>query len=115
MKAYSPEMRRDVLDMTAAGMSTREIRNELEVSESWIRRVKQEFRETGKAAPATTRKRIPHWQQHADWLRSKLAENSDLYLRELVALASAERGWKSSITQMFCAVKALGLTRKKRR
>jgi len=57
MQSYSAEMRRDVLDMDDAGASTHEIAIELNVSKSWVRRVKQEFRESGKTAPATTRSR----------------------------------------------------------
>ncbi|QDT63112.1 IS630 transposase-related protein [Calycomorphotria hydatis] len=115
MKPYSAEMRRDVLEMTVAGMSTREIRHELEVSESWIRRVKQEYRESGKTAPAIRRNRRNDWDDHADWLRRQVDQQPDIYLRELVAAAEQQRNWTTSEAQMCRALKALGITRKKRR
>lgn len=55
--AYSAEMRRDVLDMNELGATTHEIAIELNVSKSWVRRVKQQFRETGKTAPKMTKDR----------------------------------------------------------
>ena len=114
MKAYSAELRRDVLEMAAAGMTTREIRHELAVSESWIRRVKQHYRESSKTAPSSTRNRKKDWEDHADWLRQQVDEKPDIYLRELVDVAGRERNWFPSVAQMCRALKALGITRKKK-
>jgi transposase len=53
------------------------------VSESWVRRIKQERRERGKTAPMTTRRRVPKWQQEADTIQAIVAEQPDITLREL--------------------------------
>ena len=111
---YSPEMRRDVLEMDAHGATTHEIAIELNVSKSWVRRVKQQFRETGKTAPSTTRKRTPSWAPHAQWLAEKIADKPDLLLRELIVLAAEQRDWIVSDTTLSKALRVLGLTRKKR-
>ena len=83
------------------------------VSESWVRRVKQERRELGKVEPKLTRNRTPDWAAHADWLRAKVQQRPDATLLELVALAAAERDWTTSDATICRALKALRLTRKK--
>lgn len=112
--AYSPEMRRDVLEMDRLGASTHDIAFELNVSKSWVRRVKQEFRETGKTAALTTRTCKMGWEDHAEWLAETVEKKPDILLRELVVLAANERGWKTSDTRLSMALRALNLTRKKR-
>jgi transposase len=47
MDAYSKEFRRDVLAACDAGGGTREIALRFQVSESWVRRIKQHRRERG--------------------------------------------------------------------
>ena len=115
MKPYSPEMRRDVLDMAAMGSRTHDIAFELGVSKSWVRRVKQEFRESGKTAPLETRRRARCWEPHADWLAEAVAARPDVKLRELKAAAGRERSWDVSVSTLCQALKSLRLTRKKRR
>lgn len=115
MRSYSPEMRRDILAADAAGASTHEIAIEFGVSKSWVRRVKQEFRERGKTAPKTTRDRLKEWEQHADWIKAKVETKPDILLRELQDAAVAELGWSTCDTTFSRACKALKLTRKKRR
>ena len=51
MQAYSKEFRRDVLAACDAGGGTREVATRFDVSESWVRRIKQDRRESGKVAP----------------------------------------------------------------
>ena len=114
MKSYSREMRRDVLEADAGGMSTSEIALELCVSNSWVRRVKQEFREQGKTAPKTTRDRSKEWEQHADWITAKVMAQPDILLRELQAAAEAELGWSTCDVTFSRACRALKITRKKR-
>jgi hypothetical protein len=53
MDAYSKEFRPDVLAACHADGGTREVALWFGVSESWVRRVKQERREQGKVAPKT--------------------------------------------------------------
>lgn len=70
---YSKERRAEVLAECDVGKGTREVALLFRVSESWVCRVKQEHRERGKVAPATTRRRRRDWDPHADWLREKIA------------------------------------------
>ena len=74
MDAYSKEFRRDVLAACDTGGGTREVALQFGVSESWVRRVKQERREQGKVAPRSTRDRRKSWEPHAAWLLAKLAQ-----------------------------------------
>lgn len=112
---YSKERRAEVLAASDAGKGTQEVALSFGVSESWVRRVKQERRELGKVEPKLTRDRTPDWAAHADWLRAKVAQQPDATLLELVALAAAEREWITSDATICRALKALRLTRKKRR
>ncbi len=115
MQPYSPELRRDVLAASEAGASTHEIAVEFHVSKSWVRRVKQEFREQGKTAPKATRDRPKEWERHADWITAKVQARPDIYLHELQAAAERELGWSTCDMTFVRACRALGLTRKKRR
>jgi transposase len=112
---YSKERRAEVLAGCDAGLGTREVALKFNCSESWVRRVKQERREQGKVAPKLTRRRSHDWDPHAGWLREKIAEKPDATLRELVVLAAAERGWKTSDATICRALRDLRLTLKKRR
>jgi len=83
MRAYSKEMRRDVLDACDAGEGTRAVALRFIVSESWVRRVKQQRREWGKTAPCTTRRRVPRWHAYREQIQKLIAERPDLTLQEL--------------------------------
>ncbi len=112
---YSREFRGEVLAACDAGEGTQAVALRFQVSESWVRRVKQQRRETGQIAAKTTRNRTPIWQAWADWLLAKVAERPDVYLRELQAELKLERG-ESVCLQTICnACRALEQTRKKRR
>ncbi len=115
MEAYSKEFRRDVLSACDAGEGTRSVALRFDVSESWVRRIKQERREQGKVAPLATRRRRKVWEPYAEWLLAKLDERPDAYLRELQAAAQAELGWEVSDVTLSRACRALRRTRKKRR
>jgi transposase len=115
MEAYSKEFRRDVLAACDAGEGTRSVALRFNVSESWVRRIKQERREKGKIAPLSTRRRRKIWEPYAEWLLAKLDERADIYLRELQAAAQAELGWEVSDVTLSRACRALRRTRKKRR
>ena len=56
MKPYSKEFRGQVLAACDRGRSTREVATYFNVSESWVRRMKQERRELDKIAPCPTRR-----------------------------------------------------------
>ena len=113
MEAYSKEFRRDVLAACDAGEGTRSVALRFNVSESWVRRIKQERREQGKVAPLSTRRRRKIWEPHAEWLLAKLDERPDVYLRELQS--AAQLGWEVSDVTLSRACRALRRTRKKRR
>jgi transposase len=115
MEAYSKEFRRDVLAACDAGEGTRSVALRFKVSESWVRRIKQERREQGKLAPHTKRRRRKVWEPYAAWLSAKLDERPDIYLRELVVAAREELGWEVSDVTLSRACRALRRTRKKRR
>jgi transposase len=115
MEAYSKEFRRDVLAACDAGGGTRDVANRFRVAESWVRRIKQQRRETGQVAPKTTRNRRRTWEAWADWLRAAVAETPDAYLRELQARLKQELGIEVSENLIGAACHALKLTRKKKR
>ena len=115
MEAYSKEFRRDVLAACDGGEGTRAVALRFGVSESWVRRIKQERREQGKVAPLTKRRRRKTWEPHAAWILAKLDERPDIYLRELVVAAREELGWEVSDVTLSRACRALRRTRKKRR
>ena len=115
MEAYSKEFRRDVLVACDAEEGTRSVALRFNVSESWVRRIKQERREQGKIAPLSTRRRRKIWEPYAEWLLAKLDERPDIYLRELQAAAQVELGWEVSDVTLSRACRALRRTRKKRR
>ncbi len=115
MQAYSKEFRRDVLAACDAGGKTQEVALQFDVSKSWVRRIKQQRRETGQIAPKTKRNRRPGWAAWADWLKVAVAATPDAYLRELKVRLKEERGIDVHENTIGLACHALGLTRKKRR
>ena len=64
MRAYSTDLRGRVLAACEAGMGTAEAAETFAVSESWVRRVKQRFRDDGEAAPRTPAQWHPRTPQH---------------------------------------------------
>jgi transposase len=110
MKAYSPEFRRDVLAACDANEGTRAVALRFGVSESWVRRVKQERRELGKVTPIRTRKRTPKWLAEADRIRQAIDEKPDRTLVELKAYLKTPL----SIQTLSRALRELKLTFKKK-
>ena len=80
---YSAEFRREILKACDGGEGTRVVATRFNVSESWVRRVKQERREQGKLAPLKTRKRTPKWAVHAEQIVELIGRTPDLTLSEL--------------------------------
>ena len=115
MQPYSKEFRRDVLAACDAGEGTRVVATRFGVSESWVRRIKQERRESGKVAPKTTRDRKHIWEAWTDWLIAKIDQRPDIYLREIQADLKSELGVEVSLWTIAHACRAVGRTRKKRR
>ena len=115
MKPYSTEFRGDVLAACDANEGTRAVALRFNVSESWVRRIKQQRRETGQVAPKKAAPRKPKWQAWADWLLAKLAAQPDIYLRELQVQLKKEQGEDVCLMTICAACRELGQSRKKRR
>lgn len=110
MEAYSKEFRRDVLRACDAGRGTRDVAVKFGVSESWVRRIKQERRELGKTAPATTRRRRRIWEPYADRIVKIVQQQPDLTLKEL----QRELDESISVQSLCRALGQLKLTLKKK-
>lgn len=91
MKSYSKEFRGDVVAACDKGRGTRKVATYFNVSESWVRLVKQERRELNKVAPCLTRRRTPLWAPLADRIRGLIRQQPDLTLRELKAELKREQ------------------------
>jgi len=115
MDPIDVEIRAQVLAACDAGDGTRVVAVRFDVSESWVRRVKQQRRETGQVAPKKATPAEPKWKEWADWLVAKVRARPDIYLRELQAELKAEQGEKVCLMTICNACRALELTRKKRR
>jgi transposase len=102
--------RKEILELFAEGLTTREIATRFQISESWARRVKQEYREQGKNRNATTRKRQPQWAPLIPRIEQALAEQPDLTLAEL----KAKLGTRLDVGTLCRALKKLKLTLKKK-
>ena len=109
MKPYSGEFRREVLAACDSGRGTRETATRFGVSESWVRRIKQERREQNKVAPTTTRRRTPLWAALADRIREVIEQAPDLTIREL----KAELKTDLSVSTLCVALQKLRLAIKK--
>lgn len=107
--AYSKEFRRQILAASDCGLGTQAVALKFEVSQSWVRREKQERRELGKLGPATKRKRTPEWAAEADRIRAAIARTPDLTLAEL----QAELETSLSRTTLCRALRTLKLSFKK--
>ena len=77
--------RAEILALYDQGLGTQEIATQLQISLAWARRVKQERREHGKTANATTRNRQPKWAALVPEIRAAIATQPDLTLNELKA------------------------------
>ena len=115
MKPYDADFRAQVLAACDAKEGTRAVALRFDVSESWVRRIKQQRRETGQVAPKKAAPRKPKWHTWSDWLLAKVAAEPDIYLRELQVQLKKERGEDVCLTTICAACRELGLSRKKRR
>ncbi len=115
MKPYDAKFRGEVLAACDTTEERRLIALRFNVSESWLRRIQQQRRETGQVAPKKAAPRRPTWHAWADWLVAKIAARPDIYLRELQAELKTERGEKVCLSTICAACWALDQSRKKRR
>lgn len=114
MEPYDAEFRGEVLAACDTDEERRTIALRFNVSESWVRRIQQQRRETGQIAPKKAAPRQPKWHAWADWLVAKIAARPDIYLRELQAELKRERGEEVCLATICAACRALEQSRKKR-
>jgi len=115
MKPYDAEFRGAVLVACDTNEERRVIALRFKVSESWVRRIQQQRRETGQVAPRIATPCRPKWHAWADWLVAKIAARPDIYLRELQVELKQERGEEVCLGTLCAACRALKQSRKKRR
>jgi transposase len=115
MEPYDAEFRGEVLAACDTNEARRSIALRFNVSESWLRRIQQQRRETGQVAPKKAAPRRPEWHAWADWLVAKIAARPDIYLRELQAELKQERDEDACLATICAACNALDQSRKKRR
>jgi len=110
MKPYSVDLRERVVAACDEGMGTAEAAEAFAVSPSWVRKLKQQRRETGSIAPrVATPGPKPALDPHADRLRELVRADPDRtaaeYRDRLGAGVAAVTVWR--------ALRRLGLTHKK--
>ena len=110
MRAYSTDLRERVLLDCDEGMGTTAVAAKYRVSPAWVRRLKQRRRATGETAPRPSGRRKATWTPHAEAIRVAIAETPDATLAEL----RQRLGLTLSITTLWRAIAALGLTVKKK-
>jgi len=115
MKPLPVELRSEVLAACDANNGTKAVALRFGVSEAWVRRIKQQRRETGQIAPKTRGPSQPKWRVWAEWLLTKISDRPDIYLRELQAELKAERGVEVSLSTLCYVCRELDQSRKKRR
>jgi transposase len=110
MRAYSQDLRARVLKACDSGLSTREVATKYEVSESWVRRLKQRRRETGSIEPKPQRYGSPpKWTEHAEAIATAVRRAPD----DSVEQIRTRLGLPLSHATLWRAIKALGFTLKK--
>ncbi len=117
MKAYSMDLRRRVLTMCDVGRTTREVARVFDVSEPWVRRLKQRRREKGIIGPRPSGgRRHGHFDpDHLEKLQRWLRQHPDATLEWLLGRVEREMRLRCSIMAVCRAVKKLGWSLKKRR
>jgi transposase len=110
MKAYSMDLRKRVLADCDAGMEVRQVGVKYDVSESWIRRLRQRRRENNEVAPRIRRAREPKWVAIKDQLVRLVTAKPDATLSEL----KAELQTPLSLNTLCRALQKLKLSVKKK-
>lgn len=113
MKAYSTDLRGRVLAACEGGMGTEEVAETFAVSASWVRRVKQRFRDGGEVAPRTPARRgpPPALDGEGDRIRQEVRDHPGLTAAEY----RTRLGVGASVLTVWRAIRRLGLTYKKSR
>jgi transposase len=112
MRAYSDDLRARVLAACDAGEEAPAVAERFLVSESWVRRVRQVRRESGRVTAAPhAGGRVPAWVTHAVAIREGVRLAPDATLDE----HHARLALPLSRATLARALAALGLSRKKSR
>jgi len=115
MNALSNDLRTKILEHyehipEATYKSTAE---HFDVGEATVSRLVRHFRETGIIAPNPPKPKAYH-KIDLDWLRDKIKNGVDKLIRELVLEYKTERNIKVAISSMWSALRALGMSHKKK-
>jgi transposase len=106
------DLRERVLRDCDGGLGTQAVAKKYTVSESWVRRLKQRRRETGRVAPVEQRHGPrPAWETHAGRIRQAVRQAPDLTLEEYLQRLALP----ISVSALARALAALRLSRKKSR
>jgi transposase len=112
MKTYPVEYRQRVIDLTDDGMSSTEIAEVLGVSGSWVNSIKRLHRAGRPLAPKSrANKRQSLAKRRGDAIRARIVEHPGTTLEDL----KRDLNLDASITNIWYAVRALGLRLKKKR
>ena len=112
MRTYPFEFRQRVIALSQQGMKTPEIAKVLGVTGSWVNSIKR-LHAAGKPLEPKSRanKRKSLAQREGDRLRGRVAEKSGTTLEDL----KRDLNLPDSITNIWYALQALGITLKKKR
>jgi transposase len=112
MAPYSIDLRRRVLKDCDAGLGTQAVAEKYSVSPSWVRKLKQQRRETGSIEPRTAAPGPkPTLAPHADQLREVVRAAPDLSAEEY----RDRLGVDAAPVTVWRMLRRLGLTHKKSR
>lgn len=112
MTTYPVEYRQRVIDLTDEGMSSTEIAEVLGVSGSWVNSIKRLHRAGRPLTPKSrANKRRSLAQREGDILRARIAEHPGTTLEDL----KRDLNLDASITNIWYALRELGLSLKKKR
>jgi transposase len=112
MEAYPVEYRQRVIALTAEGMSSGKIATVLGVTSSWVRSIKRLHRSGQPLEPKSrANRRRSLAQREGERLQMRVAAHPGTTLEDL----KRDLGLEESITSIWYALKALGLSLKKKR
>ena len=111
MKAYSTDLRLRVLAACEDGMGAAEAAETFAVSESWVRRVRQRFRDAGETGPRRPSNPgpAPALAGRSDRIRQEVRDHPGLTAAEYRDRLGAE----VAVVTAWRALRRLGLTHKK--